>query len=69
MNKIRPEIPKEIKISKQTLYSSTILRNSDIILTVYQGKPSKSVLLLSSVHNTVNVTDTAKKIPESVAYY
>ena len=35
------------------------------ILTVYQCKPSKNVLLLSTLHRTVAIGNEPKKVPES----
>ena len=69
MNRIRREIPQEIKTSKAPLYSSKILKNNNMTLTVYQGKPSKNVLLLSTVHKNISITDGRKKIPETIQYY
>ena len=69
MNKIRREVPKAIKTMKLPLYSTRIFKNEGITLTVYQGKPSKNVLVLSSVHKAVPISDTPKKLPESVVYY
>ena len=69
VNRIRREIPKSIKTKKQALYSSTFLKSDNMLLTVYQGKPSKSVLVLSTVHKTGYVSDGRKKLPEPIEYY
>lgn len=69
VNRIRREIPRTIKTKKQPLYSSCFLKSDDMLLTVYQGKPSKNVLVLSTVHRTAEVTDDRKKLPEPVKYY
>ena len=69
VNKIRREVPKAIKTMKLPLYSTRIFKNEGLTLTVYQGKPSKNVLVLSSVHKAVPIWDTPKKLPESVVYY
>ena len=69
MNRIRREIPPEIKSSKAPLHSTTVLKRKNLTLTVYQGKPSKNVLLLSSVHPDVSISAGPKKIPDSVEYY
>ena len=68
VNKIRREVPKAIKTIKLPLYSTRIFKNEELTLTVYQGKPSKNVLILSSVHRFVAILDTPKKHPESVTY-
>ena len=65
MNRIRREIPPEIKSSKVSLHSTTVLQRE----TVYQGKPSKNVLLLSSAHSDVSISAGPKKIPDSGEYY
>ena len=38
-------------VAKLLLYSTRIFKNEELALTVYQGKPSKNVLVLSSVHD------------------
>ena len=38
-------------------------------LTVYQGKPSKNVIILSSMHKDVAISQGQKKLPETVEYY
>ena len=38
-------------------------------MTVYQCKPSKNVLLLSTVHRIVTCADNKKKTPETIEYY
>jgi len=35
------------------------------MLTVYQGKVNKNVLLLSSLHTNVNIANTEKKKPRN----
>ncbi|XP_073505226.1 uncharacterized protein [Phyllobates terribilis] len=43
LNKIRREVPKEIKSMKEELYNTKVFRNEDnFTLTVYQGKPNKN---------------------------
>ncbi|XP_073510786.1 uncharacterized protein [Phyllobates terribilis] len=56
LNKIRREVPKEIKSMKEELYNTKVFRNEDnFTLTVYQGKPNTNVVILSSVHPDVVV--------------
>ncbi|XP_073503255.1 uncharacterized protein [Phyllobates terribilis] len=71
LNKIRREVPKEIKSMKEELYNTKVFRNEDnFTLTVYQGKPNKNVVILSSVHPDVVVaSDSGKKTPETVKFY
>ena len=68
VNKIRMEVPKAIKTIKLPLYSTRIIKNEELTLTVYQGKPLKNVFILSSVHRFVAILDTPKKLPESATY-
>ena len=69
MNRIRREIPPEIKCLKAPLHETTVLKNKNLTLTVYQAKPSKNVLLLSSVHTDVSISTGPKKLPETIEYY
>ena len=69
VNRVRREIPTEIRNSKEPRFSSKVLQSNKATLTVYQGKPSKNVLLLSTLHRTVLILDGPKKIPESIAFY
>jgi hypothetical protein len=39
------------------------------MLTEYQGKVNKHVLLLSSLHTNVNTAKLKRKTPETVAFY
>ena len=70
MNKIRREVPKEIRSMKEKLYDCKVFKNDeDFTLTVYQGKPSKNVVILSSIHTDVDVSANEKKTPETVKFY
>ncbi|XP_066943494.1 piggyBac transposable element-derived protein 4-like [Macrobrachium rosenbergii] len=55
--------PPEIKTCKAPLHSTKILKNNNMTLTVYQGKTNKNVLLLSTVHKNVSVSEEGKKFP------
>ena len=47
-----------------------LLRNGDgATLTVYQGKVNKNVLLLSTLHSTIDIKTNRKKLPETVQFY
>lgn len=70
MNRMRKEIPTEIKTRKENLYNSIILKHDNgATLTVYQGKKNKNVLVLSTVHQDIQISDGRKKTPESIQYY
>lgn len=53
MNRIRKEIPLKIKTLRSTIYDTCVLKNNNSTLTVYQAKPSKKVLVLSTNHRSV----------------
>ncbi|KAF2878913.1 hypothetical protein ILUMI_27258 [Ignelater luminosus] len=72
MNRSRRDIPELVKSSRGDLYETVLLKtdNDNCILTVYQAKPNKNVLLLSTLHTSVTInTDEKKKKPETVLYY
>ena len=69
MSRKRREMPNEVKIMKFPLYSTIVLKNRSTSLTVYQCKPSKNVLLLSTIHIIVTCADNKKKNPETIEYY
>ena len=62
-------MPNEVKTIKIPLYSIIVLRNQRTSLTVYQCKPSKNVLLSSTVHRNVPCADKERKTPETIQYY
>ena len=51
------------------MHSTVVLRHENTTLTVYQGKPSKNVLVLSTVHKTVSPSSNKKKTQETIEYY
>ena len=69
MNRARRNVPAGIRKKRQPLCSSIFLKSDDIALTVYQGEPSKSVLLPRTVHATVLVYSGPKKLPECITCY
>ncbi|GFX42989.1 piggyBac transposable element-derived protein 4 [Trichonephila clavipes] len=55
---------------KMLLYDAFLLGHDDITWIVYQGKTSKNVLLLSSLHPTVDIGNNhPKKLPETISFY
>ena len=38
-------------------------------LTVYQGNPNKYVLIPSTVHKSISVSDGKKMVPDTIQYY
>ncbi|KAF2882947.1 hypothetical protein ILUMI_23226 [Ignelater luminosus] len=72
MNRSRREVPELVKSSRGDVYETVLLKtdNDNCILTVYQAKPNKNVLFLSTLHTSVTInTDEKKKEPETVLYY
>ena len=54
---------------KLSLYSIRIFKNEGLTLAFHQVKPLKNVLVLCSVHKAVPISNTPKKLLESVVYY
>ncbi|KAF2890870.1 hypothetical protein ILUMI_15303 [Ignelater luminosus] len=72
MNRSRREVQELVKSSRGYLYETVLLKtdNDNCILTVYQAKPNKIALLLSTLHTSLTInTDQKKKKPETVLYY
>lgn len=69
LNRIRKEIPRSVKHTKDALHSSRLFKSGDTTLTSYQGKVHKNVLLLSTLHSSVEVASDGKKLPETVHFY
>ena len=69
VNRGRREIPVAMKIAKDPLYTTKVYRAEDTTLTVYQGKKQKNVMVLSTLHPSVHVESSGKKIPETIDFY
>lgn len=69
VNRARREIPVSVKNAKEELYSTIILKTGDTSLTVYQSKSNKNVLMLSTMHPDVTISNSSKKKPETVLFY
>lgn len=71
-NKQRRWLPETAKMKnpKLPLYASNIYLGPEATtLTLYQSKRNKSVSILSSLHRTVEISNTEKKKPETITYY
>ena len=68
MNRIRKEIPKEIKMIKEDLHSTKVFKHDYCTLTVDPGKKNKNLLLLSTMHPAVKIGDDNKLLPKTVAF-
>lgn len=69
VNRSRKEVPDFVKKSRTELHETNLLIHDDVTLTIYQGKKTKNVLLLSTLHSNVTIGNDAKKLPESISYY
>ncbi|GFX87906.1 DDE_Tnp_1_7 domain-containing protein [Trichonephila clavipes] len=70
MKRKRKEVPKFVKKVKLPLCDTLLAEHDDITLTVYQGKTIENVLLLSSLHPTVDIGNNySKKLPETISFY
>ena len=69
VNRIQKEIPQEIKKINEDLYTTKVFKHDNCSLTVYQAKTTKNVLLLSTMHSTVDIDDDQKSKPETVNFY
>lgn len=69
MNKQRREMPPSARNQKAELCSTTLMRSSEATLTIYQSKPNKNVVILSTMHPTILIGTDAKRKPESVTDY
>ena len=69
VNCIRKEIPQKIKKMKEDLYATKVFKHDGCTLTVCQAKTTKNVLLLSTMHATVDTGDDRKPKPKIVKFY
>ena len=71
LNKMRREVPSELKNMRDEQFATKLCKSDDdILLTVYQGKRKKNVLLLSTLHaDATTIADNQKKTPETVKCY
>ncbi|GBM98998.1 hypothetical protein AVEN_133370-1 [Araneus ventricosus] len=69
VKRTRKEVLESLKLRKEDLYSSTVLKHDNIILKEYQRKKDKIVLLLSSLHPTLEVEFIEEKALEAIKFY
>lgn len=69
INSKRREIPEELKHNNNPLYSTQVYKHGDATLTSYQGKVNKNILVLSTMHPSVRISDGEKKKPDTVCDY
>ena len=64
------EVPSELKNMRDEQFATKLYKSDDdILLTVYQGKRKKNVVLLSTLHADATIADNQKKTPETVKCY
>ena len=66
---MRKEVPYKIKSMRNEQYVTKLCKSEDILLSVYQGKPKKSVLLLITLHTNAAIGKNKKKTLETVKCY
>ena len=70
VNRARRELPPSVADTSTERYSTRLLKHEDFTLTIYRCKPSKNVVIMSSLHNFVDIaTEQVKKLPETVSFY
>lgn len=69
VNRARREIPPSFKSVRNEIFSSAVRKNDNITLTSYQGKKNKNVILLSTLHSSVEFESNEKKTPDVIKFY
>ena len=59
-------MPLSLTKIKKELHSCKLYKSGDTTLTAYQGRVNKLVLILSTIHKDITVTDNSKKATETV---
>jgi CO dehydrogenase/acetyl-CoA synthase gamma subunit (corrinoid Fe-S protein) len=54
---------------KKELCSTMLLKHDMYTLTICKCKPSRNVVLLSSMHQSVDIGNDATKRPETITFY
>lgn len=69
VNRKRKEVPEAVKIAKENLYSTQVMKSGSATMTVYQCKPNRNVIIMSTMHPDVQLNKGDKKKPEMVEFY
>ena len=70
LNKMRRKVPSELKNMRDQQFATKLYKSDDdVLLSVYQGKRKKNVLLLSTLLADATIADNQKKTPETVKCY
>ncbi|GFW62948.1 piggyBac transposable element-derived protein 4 [Trichonephila clavipes] len=62
MKQNQKEVPEFVRKVKMLLYETLLLEYDSITLTIYQGKTSKNVLLLNSLHPTIDIDNNDSRM-------
>lgn len=67
----RRDLPKLARQAKDDMprFSTTLYCSDKCTLTIYKAKPHKKVLILSSMHSTVEIEKTGTRLPETITSY
>lgn len=67
----RRELPKlaKVKYDNMTRFATKLYCSIDCTLTIYKAKPNRKVLILSSMHHSVEVEENDTRIPETIRFY
>ncbi|KAJ8881389.1 hypothetical protein PR048_017870 [Dryococelus australis] len=69
LNRARQEVTCSMKHTRDPLHSTILLKSNDMVLSSYQGKVTKNVLLLSTLYTGVDTDQqTEKQIPETIKF-
>uniref|UniRef100_A0A669CUC4 PiggyBac transposable element-derived protein domain-containing protein n=1 Tax=Oreochromis niloticus TaxID=8128 RepID=A0A669CUC4_ORENI len=70
VNKVRRELPQLAKdTAKREVFSTSVLRSGSVSLTIYAPKKTKTVCVLSSMHQDVTIGDGRKRKPNTITDY
>ena len=70
IRKNKPEIPHELQANRQRVEISSIFRfDRELTLVSYVPKKSKAVILLSSMHHQMAISEETHKKPDMILYY
>lgn len=65
------ELPKLARQAKDSMtrFSTILYKSNDFILSIYKAKPNKKVLILSSMHSSIEIEKNNTRIPETIRFY
>lgn len=71
MRRARREVPANCRNIRTKRYETFILKSAtNTTLTIYQGKPGKNVIVLSTLHENIHIdAESKKKLPETIQFY